>query len=97
MEKEILMMDNKLVRKVTLLGIFSLITGVIVVSLLHVFETQATPVMMMMVWIITTLLIMIAVLIEDMDEDIRFLMKQQLVETKLLREEIRLLKRKKIK
>ncbi|MEM2121645.1 MAG: hypothetical protein QXU20_03250 [Candidatus Woesearchaeota archaeon] len=93
-EKEILIKKNKLFHKILKLGIITMIFGGIIIYLLTIF-TNTNLLMLMMVWIITTLVIIIAALIEDMDEDLRELLREHVIEIKLLREEISLLRKEK--
>lgn len=93
-EKDLMLKKNKLFNKILKLGLATMILGGVIIYLLTIF-TNTDLLMLMMVWIITTIVIIIAALIEDMDEDLRELLKQHIVEIKLLREEISLLRKEK--
>ncbi|MGB9749172.1 MAG: hypothetical protein ACP5OZ_00905 [Candidatus Woesearchaeota archaeon] len=90
-EKDLVIKKNKLFRKIVKFGLATMILGGIIIYLLTIF-TNTDLLMLMMVWIIATIVIIIAALIEDLDEDVRELLKEHIIETKLLREEISILK-----
>lgn len=84
---------NSLFNKILLVGIISLISGFIVAFWVSgSSNTTINLFVLMLLWIMTTLLIILVALVEDLNEELKFIMKESVIETKMLRDEFSLLK-----
>ncbi len=84
---------NSLFNKILLVGIVSLISGFIVAFWVSGSSTVIINLfVLMLLWIMTTLLIILVALVEDLNEELKFIMKELVIETKMLRDEFSLLK-----
>ena len=84
---------NSLFNKILLVGIISLISGFIVAFWVSGSSTVIINLfVLMLLWIMTTLLIILVALVEDLNEELKFIMKESVIETKMLRDEFSLLK-----
>ncbi len=85
--------QDKFFGKILLIGFFSLIAGFIVAFWIAGSDSQMmTLFVTMLLWIITTLLIVLVALVEDLNEDLKGVLKENLIEARETRKEISLLK-----
>ena len=85
--------EDKLFGKILLIGIFSVISGFIVAFWIAGSSNQLiTLFTIMLIWIITTLLLILVALVEDLNEELNSLLKEHIKEVRETKEEIKLLR-----